>query len=1237
MASAGPDKMEQKVQSWLADNKSGFEQPIFGCTQQALARQDKVQQTLLTQIHRLERQIELSSEQLTACSTQLEQARSEVGVNQDAIRYLGRISALENVFLEASNQVTEQAISMAQVQDDFVIGGKKMLSDVVTQSWEWVSKLGELMQLHLKNSADYHSFYHNANELDGLLNSRRANNNQVVGSIPPSGLPASMHRMNTVLSDNLSQFLFLWQRTDDLVSKSHSVVPVYRRTHPVESGYPGRNIHRFDDGENVLQDAEEVTVLDNSHPMTWQVKKSNGTVMQVPSICIWLPPPDTEAVEVSYAVRRKLLNTWAALLSKLRAWIVDFYTSYLQLLGSSTVRVKANVLTAFEDFLNQVEQATTDVFSDTDNCYQLAQSIRDVRANLTEWTGGEEPPSVKESEVPLLHSLLKKLLEHMRHWKYFNEQMEFAQDDRKQLMQESSRIMSAFHTLSRIQDESRSQLEELQNKMEEWRLYTPMSVESRRSSTMRVEMLEVAQKLQEEEEARSTSTLVADNSEQANKTGESSADIVFESGGTGDPDRDRQLADWLGSLQSKGVEAASQTDWTVIDERALGVIERAKQEQNVASRADTVVIVEEKRLASTPANWVGAYSEYREQQAPRAAELEGHAVRQLVYNYIEENTSEVKLYLHSKHPALIVNSSSVHCQDTVVNSGCAGSSVQDKDDSVDAVLRQHQRSVPRQISTDEALVVARPNTRGRGLQTVKEGDLPMISNSLVAFEVPIYTTLLDVREDTTNSSSQTWRPRISNTECSAELLTVDTAVSWHPIQIAVGRGVFQEIDTASTPAQTSRETVVGSSGVFRELALQNSFAVAEPLSYTEFAQTDAPLIFNQSAHLEAQYVTTTAAFAPPRTRESSMQTTPGFYSATSCHAELLYFDSMVKKYEPIIATASTAACQEIKVQSTHVDSKPEVSTAGIKFAQAATSSGVYREIHEQHDHVHAKVLVSSTQCSLEQNSQQAFVTAKPDLTSTGVYREVENSDNSVRWRFNNPLSETAANRAIQQTENSVATEAQKISTTDASKETRYFDCAVRTEIRSGDAVVKARPFVTAMGVYDEIDTEDAIVNKKQTIVLSNTQSHFEQLHTETTFKTFTPKSTNSVSVRPQLAATLACAEKPPAVAASGVFREVRLQDSLVHFKDEIAVTGSGCFRETSYNESRVRFKEEITVTGSGCFRETSYNESRVRFKEEIAVTGSGCFREMSLNESRVQFKDELQREQSAVQGGDRRD
>uniref|UniRef100_A0A1I8G870 SH3_10 domain-containing protein n=1 Tax=Macrostomum lignano TaxID=282301 RepID=A0A1I8G870_9PLAT len=640
-----PDVIEA-AQAWLTANADVIASPRLGCSQQALLHQSRTQESLLAKIASLEEQLAIAS---SSEAQKLQQARGQVSINKDAIAYLRQKPPSRPPQAIACRSLRVLAEPRRAAGDR---ARPEQLSNEVSQTWEWVTRLGELTQLHLKNSADYQWFYHEANELEEVINSRNLANAQVVGSIPPTGQLSSMQRMNTVLSDNYSQLLLLSQRTDQLMSKSHSVVPLYRRCQPVDVGYPARNIFRFDDGENTLNNSEEVTVLDNSNSFNWKVAKADGTVMEVPSICIWLPPPDTEAVEVAVVIRRKLRNTWASLLTEVQQWLTQFYSDYLQkLLSNDTVTAEPSAQLTFLNFLTQLEEALSDglLGDEGQQRSQLVEAVQAVRDRLV-LSSPDQSSTVRSSDAVLLRSLLEKLLEHMRNWKCLNEQLEFFKRDHSGLTEESAQMMTAISVLQKMQEESGKQMEDLQTRMQDWSLYSTRLTEVRKSTTVNQS---VQQRESQSLAVQVTGSSQTDGQSVTNSQRMDTTDLLFE--GRRGSLRDSRESEWYPLLESRPVDLTSIRDLTVAKDQVRQQLRRASMSESTQTKPPPRSPVG--LLSPTSKSVQAGYSEYRQNSTQ---DIEDPVFRQAVYNYIQEYESEVKRYLHENIPSPIVHSQSAY-------------------------------------------------------------------------------------------------------------------------------------------------------------------------------------------------------------------------------------------------------------------------------------------------------------------------------------------------------------------------------------------------------------------------------------------------------------------------------------------------------------------------------------------------------------------------------------------------
>ncbi|PAA76993.1 hypothetical protein BOX15_Mlig010347g1 [Macrostomum lignano] len=463
---------QQEIDQWLHDNRNDVESAAIGCTHQALLFQKTKQAVLLEEIQALESRLDESNKSAAASLTKLKAMESQIGVNEEALTYLQQVTSLETAVMSAGQQVMEKALQMSKVTDGVVLEAKKELSAEVHGTWSWVSQLADLNRLHTRNAADYQTFHHSAYELNAMLNSRASSSSAAIAAIPANGMLGSIKRINTVLTDNLAQFNRLWQLSVDLMQRSRAVVPLHLRFSTDAIPFAGKNVFKFDDGETVLEPGEQVTVIDNSQSYRWTVRRSDGSEVEVPSTCIWLPPADPQAVELAIGLRRKLLNTWSQVLNQLRQWSAEFFDSYLSRMIHNPVMISSKIKDGSLAFFERLRLSSRTFLGVNDQqAERIDRSIGKVVDRITITDGPMD--SLVESELVVLQTCLMKLEEHLNQWRHCSrEALEAENQERSQtdLSKESSEVLARIELLSQLQKESQSQFRDLQRSISNWRL-----------------------------------------------------------------------------------------------------------------------------------------------------------------------------------------------------------------------------------------------------------------------------------------------------------------------------------------------------------------------------------------------------------------------------------------------------------------------------------------------------------------------------------------------------------------------------------------------------------------------------------------------------------------------------------------------------------------------------------------------------------------------------------------------
>ncbi|XP_074658080.1 uncharacterized protein LOC141911032 isoform X2 [Tubulanus polymorphus] len=178
-------------------------------------------------------------------------------------------------------------------------------------AWSWVIRLHDATGVHLRNAANYHQFYMNADQYGKCLNAKLP---ALIRSLEEDKFNPNVDDGKRLLQKgkDLLFALRLYQtKIVELLELSHSIVPVHKRTNLNKEPLPVRAMVAFK-GTNVeFREGEDLLLLDNSNPEMWKVKTSDGNSGLVPAPVVLIPPPDTEAIQAVFRSLVQLLGHWS--------------------------------------------------------------------------------------------------------------------------------------------------------------------------------------------------------------------------------------------------------------------------------------------------------------------------------------------------------------------------------------------------------------------------------------------------------------------------------------------------------------------------------------------------------------------------------------------------------------------------------------------------------------------------------------------------------------------------------------------------------------------------------------------------------------------------------------------------------------------------------------------------------------------------------------------------------------
>lgn len=183
----------------------------------------------------------------------------------------------------------------------------------IQEQRSWMFQLIHCFEVHFKHLADFQNFYHDISEqkewLVGkkdLLESKFSDSdfNLDRGDILLRG-------MQTILEE-LNQFGAIVEK---LAKRSQSIVPLKERSQLIRGKqYTIQSLCTYkQDDKIVLEKGEVAELIDISQQHHWRVVTSKGGEKVIPSACLMIPPPNSEAIELVKKLKlsqEKMIELW---------------------------------------------------------------------------------------------------------------------------------------------------------------------------------------------------------------------------------------------------------------------------------------------------------------------------------------------------------------------------------------------------------------------------------------------------------------------------------------------------------------------------------------------------------------------------------------------------------------------------------------------------------------------------------------------------------------------------------------------------------------------------------------------------------------------------------------------------------------------------------------------------------------------------------------------------------------
>ncbi|VDN09994.1 unnamed protein product, partial [Dibothriocephalus latus] len=460
-----------------------------GVNHAALDSERKHQEDLLSELRELEE--ETSSPLLN--NTQLPQLASSVGadleLNTKCLKYLTDISDLERYITDVAAQFAERSVELSKPNSvNSAVYTYKTLTDNVESCWDYVDQLASLTQIHLKSAAQYHQFFHEANELESKMERQIiiADNRSVLN--PGRQMYKETSKLANEIREQLDVMRSLWDRSKTLVERSSHIVPMRLRLGGVAKGMVVdteterpvmvRALTGLVGPNYSIQQGEHLRLIDNREDMRlWRVQTSTG-IAEVPSVCFWLTGNDSEATNRAIAIKEKCRAVWLDLLERDRQLLYDNFTVIMTQLASEEHLYCFNY-----DVLNELLPDMRILLPNSGlNDGRLQAAVDKFQRKVIVKDAGERIPTsglvLQEADLVRMRAPLLRLQDHLEGVGKMEAELRTI-DERiagylSEVDNEREQVYNSIELLEFLMEKSQTQLKDIIDELGQWRRASPV-------------------------------------------------------------------------------------------------------------------------------------------------------------------------------------------------------------------------------------------------------------------------------------------------------------------------------------------------------------------------------------------------------------------------------------------------------------------------------------------------------------------------------------------------------------------------------------------------------------------------------------------------------------------------------------------------------------------------------------------------------------------------------------------
>ncbi|XP_027032923.2 desmoplakin isoform X2 [Tachysurus fulvidraco] len=304
----------------------------------------------------------------------------------------------------------EKHLNKLKVKVDNLLASNHPASDKIEAymetlqtQWSWLLQITKCIHVHLKENATYSQFFTEANEIYTKLQQQHEviRKNFTCDKITP--LP-KLQELLKGLEKEQEYLTEHKQRVQHLVSRSKSIVRL-RPRNPEESNSPVnvQALCDFRQDQKVICKGDVGILKDNSERSKWLVTGPGGLDMEVPSVCLLVPPPNPLSIGLANKNEQyyeALQAVWNQLFINIKSLISWQYCLYdISRINSLTISMLAQMRP--EEYRSMIKSLDSHYKEYQRNCLGSEMFVdEDKRAIENQYIGAQKRYNQLIVELP---------------------------------------------------------------------------------------------------------------------------------------------------------------------------------------------------------------------------------------------------------------------------------------------------------------------------------------------------------------------------------------------------------------------------------------------------------------------------------------------------------------------------------------------------------------------------------------------------------------------------------------------------------------------------------------------------------------------------------------------------------------------------------------------------------------------------------------------------------------------